>query len=142
MDKFLITDEDIELFKINYSNSKIKIFRKMGEQLSGDSSNIKIEYKKKLYQLNENITDYIITEVNDSELKKAYLLYKPIEENKLEELYREFKSLMPKTSNNDNEPYCYLITELNMLFKSKRYNDRIIYPIFKCDDNSLIDKDT
>ena len=46
MDKFLITDEDIELFKINYSNSKIKIFRKMGEQLSGDRVILKLNIKK------------------------------------------------------------------------------------------------
>ena len=141
MDKFLITDEDIELFKINYSNSKIKIFRKMGVPLSSEAlDNIRIEYKQKLYQLNRNITEYIITEVNDSELKKAYLLYKPIEENKLEELYREFKSL--KANSGNEKKNCYLITELNMLFKSKRYNDRLIYPIFECEDGSLIDKDT
>jgi hypothetical protein len=142
MDKFLITDEDIELFKINYSNSKIKIFRKMGKQLSGDINDIRIEYKKKLYQLNKSITEYTIKIVNNSEeLKKEYLLYKPIEDNKLEELYREFKSLEPEPNDNDNKNNCYLITELNMLFKSKRYNDRLIYPIFKCNTGSLIDND-
>ena len=144
--KFLINENDIHLFKVNYSNSKIKILRKIGKEIklnNNDNDNktithlFRIEYKNKLYEI--TLTDntsgkkqIVIKPVEDEYLD--YLIFKKIEDEKIDVIYRIFRFFYLKDYDNNNEIYdnnqnhhYTILTELNMLFNSIIFDNKIIY---------------